>query len=131
MRAILNFFGRIMLSAIFLLSAVGNKIPNFSATAEAMASQGVPVPNVMLVGAIAFLIVGSLFVIAGYKARIGATLLLVFLILATYYFHDFWTMSGAAAMQQQIQFMKNLALGGAMLMLIANGPGPLSMDRNR
>jgi len=42
------------------------------------------------------LIVGSLSVILGFHARCGAALL-VFLVLATYYFHDFWTMEGQDA----------------------------------
>ena len=88
---VLALLGRLMIAAIFLLSAVGQKIPKFSDTAAYMASEGVPIPKVMLGGAIAFLIVGSLSVAAGFKARIGATLLLVFLLLATYFFHDFWT----------------------------------------
>ena len=83
----------------------------------------------MLVGAIVFLIAGSISVITGFKARIGAALLLVFLLLATYYFHDFWTLDEPQAQQEQmIQFMKNLALMGAMLLIIANGSGPMSMD---
>lgn len=125
---LLNLLGRILLSLIFLMSAVGNKIPNFSSVAEYMAAENVPAPQVLLAGAIVFLIAGSISVILGYKARLGATLLLVFLGLATYYFHDFWTFEDAQARQQQmIQFMKNLALMGAMLMVIGRGAGPLSL----
>ncbi|MEM7311621.1 MAG: DoxX family protein [Planctomycetota bacterium] len=132
LRGILNVVGRIMLALIFLMSAVGNKIPKFNDVVGYMTSEGVPAANVMLIGAIAFLIVGSLSVIVGYKARLGATLLLIFLVLATYYFHDFWTYEDAAVQQQQmIQFMKNLALMGAMTMVIANGSGPMSLDRER
>jgi putative oxidoreductase len=121
--------GRILLCTIFLMSAVGNKIPNFQAVAGYMAKEGVPAPQVMLAGAIVFLIAGSLSVILGYKARIGAALLLAFLVLATYYFHDFWTVSDPQAQQEQmIQFLKNLGLMGAMLLVIANGTGPMSLD---
>ena len=124
--------GRILLCTIFLLSAVGNKIPNFQAVAGAMAKEGVPAQQVMLAGAILFLIAGSLSVILGYKARIGAALLLAFLVLATYYFHDFWTLSDPQAQQEQmIQFLKNLGLMGAMLLVIANGTGPLSLEGRR
>jgi putative oxidoreductase len=124
--------GRLMLSAIFLLSAVGNKIPNFNAVADLMATKGVPAPQVMLVGAIAFLIAGSLSIILGYKSRVGAALLLVFLVLATYYFHDFWKVSDPKEKQEQmIQFMKNLALMGAMLLVITNGTGPMSLDARK
>ena len=96
----------------------------------------------MLVGAILFLVVGSLSLIVGFKARIGAFLLLIFLVLATYFFHDFWTWPQDAmwvlssdsdvqlpvAQIEMISFMKNLALMGAMLFIVANGAGPLSVD---
>jgi putative oxidoreductase len=57
---------------------VSNKIPHFSEVAKIMESVGVPAPQFMLAGAIVFLLVGSLSVIVGYKARIGAVLLLTF-----------------------------------------------------
>ena len=86
-------------------------------------------PQVMLAGAIVFLILGSVSIVVGFKARVGAGLLLVFLVLATYFFHDFWTYEDAAEKQQQmIAFMKNLALMGTMTFLIFNGPGAMSLD---
>ena len=131
-RGVLAVLGRIMLCTIFFMAAVGNKIPHFNAVAGVMASQGIPAAPIMLVGAIVFLIVGSLSVIVGYKAPIGATLLLIFLVLATYFFHDFWKESDPKAVQDQmIQFMKNLSMMGAMLLIIANGPGPFSLDTRK
>jgi putative oxidoreductase len=128
-QGVLAVLGRVMLSTIFILSAVGNKIPNFKAVASLMEGEGVPAPQILLVGAIVFLIAGSLSVVLGYKARIGAALLLIFLVLATYYFHDFWTVTDPKLKQEQmIQFMKNLALMGAMVLIIANGTGPMSLD---
>ena len=128
LEAIGSLLGRVMLVTIFLMSAVGNKIPNFSGVAGYMASEGVPMPKLMLVGAIVFLIVGSLSVITGWQARIGAGLLLAFLVLATYFFHDFWTFEGQEQQMQTIQFMKNLGLMGAMVFLISNGSGALSLE---
>ena len=114
------------------MSALMKKIPEFSGVAGYMKSEGVPYPEVMLAGAIVFLIAGGISVVLGFKARIGAALLLVFLILATYFFHDFWTMEDAGDKQDQmIQFMKNLGLMGAMLIIIANGPGPMSFDASQ
>jgi len=55
-------------------------------------------------------------------------LLLVFLVLATYFFHNFWKLTGKEQQEQMIEFLKNLGLMGAMLLVIANGPGPLSLD---
>src|SRR5262249_27245083 len=124
----LTVLARLLLVAIFLLSAVGNKIPHFSDVAKVMESVGVPAPQFLLAGAIAFLLAGSVSVIVGYRARIGAALLLTFLVLASYYFHPFWKLEGQAQQEQMIQFMKNLSIMGAMLFLIANGSGPLSVD---
>jgi putative oxidoreductase len=128
LQGLLTVLGRVLLSTIFLMSAVGNKIPHFSGVAKYMESAGVPAPQFMLVGAIAFLLVGSVSVILGFKARFGATLLLVFLVLATYYFHPFWKFEGPAQQDLMIQFMKNLSMAGAMLLVIANGSGPMSLD---
>jgi putative oxidoreductase len=122
----LTVLARVMISAIFLMGAVGNNIPNFNAVAKAMEGAGVPAPQIMLVGAIVFLIAGSLSLIFGFKARIGAFLLLVFLILATYYFHPFWKLEGKEGQDAMIHFLKNLALMGTMLFIIANGSGPMS-----
>lgn len=120
--------GRVLLSGIFLLSAIGNKIPNFDGVVGYMEQAGVPAARLMLAGAIAFLIVGGVSLVLGLWARIGAGMLLVFLVLATYYFHAFWKLEGQEAAMQQIQFMKNLALMGAMTFVIANGPGRFSLD---
>ncbi|OJW12345.1 MAG: DoxX family protein [Planctomycetales bacterium 71-10] len=130
-QGLISVLGRVALSAIFLLSAVGNKIPNFGAISDLLGSKGMPAPKFMLAGAIAFLIAGSLSVIAGYKTRWGALLLFLFLLPTTYLFHDFWNLTGEAAHDQQIQFMKNLSMAGAFLFLLANGGGAWSLDARR
>jgi putative oxidoreductase len=128
LRGPVTVLGRLLLSTIFFLAAVGNKIPHFSDVAKVMESAGVPAPSFLLVGAIVFLIVGSLSVVVGYQARFGAVLLLTFLVLATYFFHPFWRLEGHAQQEQMIQFMKNLSMMGAMLFIVANGAGPMSLD---
>ncbi len=124
--------GRLMFVGIFILSAAGNKIPEFSNVVQYMQQAGVPAPQVMLAGAIVFLLVGGLSVLLGWKARWGAALLAIFLVLATYYFHDFWTITDVQARQgEMIQFMKNVSLLGATILIIANGTGPMSLDNRR
>lgn len=123
-----NIAARVMIAVIFFMSAVGNKIPQFNDVAGYMAGEGVPMPKIALAGAIAFLLAGSVSIILGFKARIGAALLLVFLVLATYFFHDFWNFEGADQQKEMIQFMKNLSLVGTMLFLMANGSGACSLD---
>jgi putative oxidoreductase len=128
-RGPVTLLGRVFLAAIFFLSAAGEKIPNFNAVAGVMESVGVPAARFMLVGAIVFLLLGSVLLVLGFRARLGAGLLLVFLVLATYYFHGFWRIADPHAQQEQmIQFMKNLSMMGAMLFIIANGSGPWSLD---
>jgi putative oxidoreductase len=114
------------------MSAVANKIPHYNDVVKVMEAQGMPQAPILLAGAIVFLLVGSVTVVVGYQARLGAFLLLVFLILATYDFHDFWTMADPQAKQAEMaNFMKNLALMGAMLLVLANGPGGWSLDARR
>jgi putative oxidoreductase len=54
--------------------------------------------------------------------------LLTFLVLASYYFHAFWNLEGQAQQEQMIHYMKNLSMMGAMLFIVANGSGPMSLD---
>lgn len=127
-QGLLTVVGRLFIVTIFLMSAVGNKIPQFSGVAQYMASEGVPAPQVMLAGAIVFLIAGGLSILLGLYARVGAVLLFTFLVLATYFFHDFWTMEGDVVQGQMIHFMKNLSMMGTMLFIMAVGSGPWSLD---
>jgi putative oxidoreductase len=132
------------------MSAIGHDIPKFKdITINMMAPEGIPQPQLLLAGAIAFLIVGGLSVLIGFKARVGAVLLIIFLVLATYYFHDFWNISkdtlpkdqitglsdeaiekkvDQAREGQTIHFMKNLSMMGAMLFMLANGACRWSVD---
>ena len=131
-QAPIAILGRLLLAAIFLINPLVNLIPNFSATTSAMQSAGAPMPAILLSVAIAMLIAGSLALIAGYQARWGAFLLLIFLVPATYYFHAPWRAGDAAeAGQQVIHFLKNIGLMGAMLLIMVVGSGPGSIDQVR
>ncbi|MFM7109213.1 MAG: DoxX family protein [Planctomycetaceae bacterium] len=120
---------RLALAAVFLASVVSMLPPRFSATVEVMKSQGVPNPTFALFGAIGLLVIGGVAVVLGAWTRFGAIFLFVFLAAATFYFHDFWTFADPKIRQDQtIQFMKNLAIGGGLLALVAFGGGPWSVD---
>jgi len=125
----LAILGRLLLAAIFLISPLVNLIPNFGATAMAMGNAGIPFPTLALAIAIAMLLAGSVSMIAGYRARWGALLLLLFLLPATYYFHAPWKANDAAEVAAQaVHFLKNIGLMGAMLMIIVLGSGPGSFE---
>jgi putative oxidoreductase len=124
--------GRLLLAAIFVVSPLVNLIPNFGSTVESIRNAGVPFPKFTLTIAIGMLLVGGLLLIAGYKARWGALLLLLFLLVATYYVHAPWRPTEQAdAGEQAIHFLKNVGLMGAMLLVIVLGSGPGSLDKER
>ena len=84
--------------------------------------------TLFLIGAVVLEIGGSLSVIAGFKARWGALALIVFTIPTTLIFHAYWAVDPAQMQIQQIMFMKNLAMVGGLLIVMAFGAGPLSVD---
>ena len=129
LQAVAPLAGRMGLSLIFLLSAAG-KLANWSGTAQFMASKNMPLAPMFLAGAIAFELLGGLSVLLGYKARLGALALIVFLIPATLIFHNFWAYQGMEQQMQMINFLKNVAIMGGLTLLIAFGSGRLSLDRN-
>lgn len=127
---IMPLVGRILISVIFLLSGI-TKVMNFSGMVAFMASKGMPMPNVMIAGALVVEILGALCLITGFQTRIAALIMFLYLIPATLMFHNFWAMQGAMRADNQINFLKNLAIMGGLLMAAAYGPGRLSVDASR
>tara|TARA_Y100000589_G_scaffold290006_1_gene292443 strand:+ start:240 stop:632 length:393 start_codon:yes stop_codon:yes gene_type:complete len=122
MQALIPLVGRILLASIFLWSAI-KSIRTFETTAEMMRSHGIVVPQLLLLGAIVFLLLGSIAVILGIKARWGAVLLILFLIPTTIIFHP-----PTGDEESLIHFMKNLGLMGGLLLIVTFGPGVVSFD---
>ena len=114
---------RIFLSVIFLRSGIG-KILDFAGTQQQIAGKGIPLAlaGLLAVGAIVFELAGGLSVLLGYKARWGAIALIVFLVPTTLIFH-----TNFAEELQVIQFLKNLAIVGGLLMVVYFGSGPVSV----
>jgi uncharacterized membrane protein YphA (DoxX/SURF4 family) len=121
------FVARVLLSLPFLRSGL-SKIVELDATADFMRAEGMPLVPLFLVGAIVLEVVGGLFVAAGYRARLGALALIVFLVPTTLIFHDFWTFTGEAAAMQRGSFVNNLGLLGGLAMVAAFGSGAVSVD---
>src|SRR5579862_114617 len=99
--------GRQFFSMIFIIASAGH----FSSqTIEAAASHGVPLADLLvpLSGIIA--LVGGLSVLLGYRTRLGALLLVIFLVPVTLVMHNFWGVSDPeVAQMQKIMFMKNMS----------------------
>lgn len=118
--------GRLLFVLIFLMAG-----PNhFSKQTVAFAaSQGVPFASfaVPLSGVLA--LAGGLSILLGFRAKIGASLIALFLIPVTLMMHKFWTVHDAMMVQMQmVLFMKNIAILGGALIISQFGAGPMSLD---
>src|SRR5271169_4962056 len=120
-------FGRVLLAAMFIISGYG-KLTGFDGTAGYVASKGLPVAQVLVAIAILIEIGGGLAIVIGWKTRWAATAFIVFLIVITPIFHNYWAVPQEQMMGQQINFMKNLTILGGMLLLFGFGPGRYSID---
>ena len=83
-----NLIGRILVSAIFIY-AIPGKIINFERNVELIISKNIPsfISPFLLLAAILCLIIGSILFISGFKQRLGASLLIIFIVPTTFIFH--------------------------------------------
>lgn len=121
--------GRILLSMIFIIAGY-HKIGGFAHTAGYMASKGLPMPELLLVLTIAIELGGGLMILLGWHARMAALAIFLWLVPVTVIFHAFWNADPADIQNQMNHFMKNLAIMGGMLYVVANGPGPCSVSNS-
>lgn len=120
--------GRVLISLIFIISGLG-KIFQFDGQVAYAAAHGVPAANLAIMLSIVAELAGALMILVGYRARIGAAILLLWMIPVTIMMHAFWGIEDPMARQlQMIMFLKNLAMMGAMLLIMAQGPGARSLN---
>ena len=109
--SLLNRTARVLLTLVFIQSLIG-KLTGFDWPAGAIAAKGLPLAPLLLVLAMALMAVGSALVISGWKARLGAVLLLVFLVPTSFIFHG-----DLGDPAERIQLFKNLAIVGGLLLV--------------
>ena len=126
-RSTLALIGRILMSAIFILSGI-SKFADPASTIGYMSSAGVPRPDILVYVAAVAELAGGLSLLFGFLARIGALGLIVLVVIITGFFHRFWELPAAEAAMQQAHFLKNLAIMGGLFMVVAMGPGRYSLD---
>lgn len=114
---------RVLLAHIFIVAGFG-KIAGFAGTAGYIASKGLPMAEVLTVLTILIELGGGLLILVGWQARWAATAIFFFIIPVTFIFHPFWVQG------ESISFMKNLAIMGGMLMIVAYGSGPYSLKND-
>ena len=123
MANVLDLIGRILFSALFLISAF-NKVFNLDNSMGWMETFGVP--GFLIFPAIAIEIILPILVIVGYQARIAAGILSIFCLLTAFLFHfDFSNQS------QLVSFLKNIGLAGGFLFIVANGTKDWAVDKEK
>jgi len=124
-----SLLGRFLFVLIFLLSGPMNF---FSQTIAYAASQGVPLASIAVPFSGILALAGGLSILLGYRAKIGAWLLVLFLGGVTPMLHNFWAVTDPMMHQMQfIMFMKNLSMLGGALFVSQFGAGPWSLDARR
>lgn len=128
--SIVPLIGRILLSLIFLISGI-SKLFSFGQTASYMASVGLPMPEILLVGTILIEVVGAVMIVLGWRARWAGLVIFLWLIPTTFLFHAFWDVPPDRVQSEMNSFMKNIAIMGGMLYVWAFGSGAYSLDNRR
>lgn len=126
----LNLAARLLIAALFLPAGIG-KLTGFDGTVGYVASAGLPLPAVGAALAMVVEIAGSLALLAGFGTRIAASVLAVFTLAASFFFHAYWAVPADQAYVTQLLFFKNIAVAGGLLALAANGAGRWSLDARR
>jgi putative oxidoreductase len=128
--AIPLLIGRVLLAVMFLLAGI-SKFTGLDGTAGYIASKGLPMAQLLAVVTAVLEVGAAVLLIVGWQARWAALALAAFTLLASVLFHNYWALPAEQQMMQQLMFMKNLAVIGGLLAVVAAGAGALSLDGRR
>ena len=117
---IIEFFGRLLLSLLFLIEGFG-KISMQEDVIMYMEDYGVP--GILFLPATVLEILFPLFLIIGYKTKWAAAVMALFTFTVAIIFH-----SDFSEGMQMIFFLKDIAIAGGFMIIIAYGPGKISLD---
>ncbi len=126
----LALIGRLLLAWLFLPAGI-SKISGFAGTVGYAASAGLPMPEIGTAVGLVVEIVGGLALIFGFGTRWAALVLALFTLVASFFFHNYWTLPADQQMMQSLMFYKNVAITGGLLVLAAFGAGAWSLDARR
>jgi putative oxidoreductase len=130
-------FGRVLFAVLFIVSGA-SKLLDLTATAQmtekivlpaALATYtsqlegltGMPMSQMLAIAAGAIELICGFMIALNFGARFFAILLILFVVAATFYYHDFWNQTGADARNNMVHALKNLSLIGALLMIAGYG----------
>jgi len=129
MKDIFDLIARLMLGTIFIYEAY-DSIKYFQSTQDIMTAYNITWrQDLLLTGAIVFLIIGAALVITGYRTGLGVAMLLIYWVPVTFIVHSWWNDPIEIRRLESVHFMKNLAITGGLLMLYVNGSGRYSIKR--
>lgn len=133
-------FGRILFAVLFIYTGA-TKLFGIPATAEFIAAKvtipevllpyaaqlqtltGMPTAQTLAIAAGGFEVIAGLMIALNFGARFFSLLLIVFVGLVTYYFHDFWNQAAPDNAKTLMDALKNLSLIGALFMIAGHGRG--------
>ena len=114
-----SLLGRVGLATVFLWSGY-TKLAYMDANVGYMKAYGMPAPELLIWPALLIEIIGGALILVGWKAKWAALAVGLFTIPATFIFHAFWGVPADQVLNQQIHFMKNLAILGGLLFVFAD-----------
>jgi putative oxidoreductase len=138
-------FGRILFAVLFVYTGA-TKLFAVQATADYIATKvtlpplivpylaqlesitGMTTPQMLAIGVGAFEVIAGLMIALNFLARFFAILLVIFVVVATFYFHDFWNQAPPDNARTLIDALKNLSLIGALFIIAGYGKGPRSVE---
>ena len=138
-------FGRVLFAVLFMYTGA-TKLFAIQPTADFIASKvtipallapytsqletmtGMPMPQLLAVGVGGFEILAGLMIAVNFAARFFAILLIFYVLVVTFYFHDFWNQSPPDNAKTLIDALKNLSIVGALFMIAGYGRGPRSSE---
>ena len=138
-------FGRVLFAVLFIYTGA-TKLFGIQQTADFIASKvtiptllapytsqletitGMPTPQLLALSIGGFEIIAGLMIAVNFGARFFAILLIFFVLIATFYFHDFWNQASPDNAKTLIDALKNLSIIGALFMIAGYGRGPRSSE---
>jgi putative oxidoreductase len=137
-------FGRILFAVLFIFSGAA-KLLDLSATAQmtgkivfpaALATYttqlegivGMPMPQILAIAAGSIEVICGIMIALNFGARFFALLLILFVMAATFYFHDFWNQTGPDARNNLVHALKNLSIIGALFMIAGSSRSARSQE---
>ena len=138
-------FGRVLFAVLFIYTGA-TKLFAVQQTADFIASKmpiptllapytsqletmtGMPMSQLLALSCGGFEIIAGLMIAVNFGARFFAILLILFVLVATFYFHDFWNQAAPENAKTLIDALKNLSIVGALFMIAGYGRGPRSSE---